>query len=82
MEDASKSREIRSVLATVLYQPDEIEQLRRAFAPAEFVHVHPRESAAIEAALEHADVAILQWTLMTVFSQPRTSSGCTAIMPG
>ncbi|WP_416416301.1 D-2-hydroxyacid dehydrogenase [Paenarthrobacter aromaticivorans] len=63
MDDASESREIRSVLATVLYQPDEIEQLRRAFAPAKFVHVHPRESAAIEAALEHADVAILPMDL-------------------
>ena len=59
MDDASEEREIRSVLATVLYQPEEIEQLRRAFAPAEFLHVHPKEAEAIENALQHVDVAIL-----------------------
>jgi len=63
MDDAFESREIRSVLATVLYKPDEIEQLRRAFAPAQFVHFHPRETAAIASALQHADVAILPMDL-------------------
>lgn len=63
MDDASEVREIRSVLATVLYRPDEIDQLRQAFAPAEFMHVHPRETAAIEDALQHVDVAILPMDL-------------------
>ncbi|MEW9870898.1 D-2-hydroxyacid dehydrogenase [Arthrobacter sp. HS15c] len=60
MDTGSEAREIRSVLATVLYQPDEIEQLRKAFAPAEFLHVHPREGATIDDALQRVDVAILQ----------------------
>ncbi|GAA1445863.1 D-2-hydroxyacid dehydrogenase [Nocardiopsis tropica] len=52
-------REIHSVLSTVLYRPHEIEQLRAAFAPAEFTHLHPADSAGIAEALEHADVAVL-----------------------
>jgi phosphoglycerate dehydrogenase-like enzyme len=60
MDTGSEAREIRSVLATLLYQPDEIEQLRQAFAPAEFLHLHPREAAGIEDALKRVDVAILQ----------------------
>lgn len=60
MATGSEAREIRSVLATLLYQPDEIEQLRQAFAPAEFLHLHPREAEGIEDALKRVDVAILQ----------------------
>lgn len=63
MKTGAEVQEIRSVLATLLYQPEEIEQLRRAFSPAEFIHVHPRETEAIEAALEHVDVAVLQTDL-------------------
>ncbi|HSA49644.1 MAG TPA: D-2-hydroxyacid dehydrogenase [Yinghuangia sp.] len=54
-----QAREIKSVLATVMFEPDEIEQLRQAFAPAEFVHVPPWDADAIAAALEHADVAVI-----------------------
>lgn len=59
MGTTGEAREIRSVLATVLYHPQEIEQLREAFAPAEFIHVHPGDAEGIAAALEHADVAVL-----------------------
>ncbi|WP_316574295.1 D-2-hydroxyacid dehydrogenase [Nocardia canadensis] len=53
-----RPREIRQVLATVLFEPHEIDQLREAFAPAEFLHVHPADAAGIAHALEHADVAV------------------------
>lgn len=53
------SREIRSVLATVRYAPDELDRLRRAFEPAEFVHVHPGDAEGIAAALAMVDVAVL-----------------------
>lgn len=56
---STADREIGTVLATLLYRPDEIDQLREAFSPAEFVHVHPGDSAAITAALERADVALI-----------------------
>jgi phosphoglycerate dehydrogenase-like enzyme len=54
-----QEREIKSVLATVLYPPEDVDKLRQAFAPAEFVHLHPGDSEGIVAALEHADVAVL-----------------------
>lgn len=56
---SSELREIRSVLATVRYEPDELDRLRRAFEPAEFVHVQPEDAAGVAAALEKADVAVL-----------------------
>ncbi|NKY58368.1 D-2-hydroxyacid dehydrogenase [Nocardia flavorosea] len=59
MNDDRRPREVHSVLATVMYTPDEIEQLRQAFAPAEFAHLHPGDAAGIAATLEHADVAVL-----------------------
>lgn len=51
--------EIRTVLATVMFKPEEIEQLRQAFAPAEFRHLHPGDSTGIADALRCADVAVL-----------------------
>lgn len=59
MTQQEETREIRSVLATVLYHPHELEQLRQAFAPAEFIHVHPGDAAGIETALRHVDVAVI-----------------------
>jgi phosphoglycerate dehydrogenase-like enzyme len=59
VDAAHGPREIRSVLATVMFQPEEIEQLRQAFAPAEFVHVHPLDVDGLARALETADVAVL-----------------------
>jgi phosphoglycerate dehydrogenase-like enzyme len=59
MTAGREPREIRSVLATVLYHPEEVEQLREAFAPAEFIHLHPGDAEGIAAALERVDVAVL-----------------------
>ena len=56
-------REVQRVLATVPYQTDELAQLRRAFAPAQFVHVPAGDSTAIAAELERADVAVLEGDL-------------------
>lgn len=53
------AREIHSVLATVMFGDDHVDQLRRAFAPAEFVHVQPWDGDGIAAALETADVAVI-----------------------
>jgi phosphoglycerate dehydrogenase-like enzyme len=52
-------RDIRTVLSTVVFQPDEVEQLRRVFEPAEFLHLSPGDSEGIARALERADVAVL-----------------------
>ncbi len=59
MQPNHRNRSIRSVLATVMFEPDQVEQLRRAFAPAEFVHVAPWDNAGIAGALEDADVAVI-----------------------
>ena len=56
---SAKTRIIKAVLATVPFKPDEIEQLRRAFAPAEFIRCAPKDDAAIEKALRTVDVAVL-----------------------
>jgi phosphoglycerate dehydrogenase-like enzyme len=50
---------IEVVLATVPYQGAHLERLRGAFEPARFVHVRRDDAAAIGAALEVADVAVL-----------------------
>jgi phosphoglycerate dehydrogenase-like enzyme len=47
------------VLATVPYQGQALARLREAFAPAELVHCRRQDDAAIAAALERADVAVL-----------------------
>ncbi|QFG26927.1 D-2-hydroxyacid dehydrogenase [Actinomadura sp. WMMB 499] len=57
------TRIIRKVLSTLMFEPDEMEQLRGAFAPAEFVHVAPWDDAGITRALEHADVAVISGDL-------------------
>jgi len=59
----SDRRTIRSVLATVPYDRDELAQLRMAFAPAEFIWADSGDDAAIRAALEHVDVAVLEGDL-------------------
>lgn len=50
---------VASVLVTVPFKPDEIDQLRRAFAPAEFIHCPATDNATIEKALQKVDVAVL-----------------------
>jgi phosphoglycerate dehydrogenase-like enzyme len=54
----SASRQVRSVLVTVMWEPQELDQLRHAFAPAEFLHLHPGDASGIAEALERVDVAI------------------------
>lgn len=51
--------EIRTVLATVDYDEADLDQLRRAFDGAEFVHCNGANDAEIRAVLARADVAIL-----------------------
>lgn len=53
-------RSIRTVLATVPYSDDELAQLRDAFGEAEFIWAAADDDAAIRAALERADVAVLE----------------------
>ena len=50
-------RSIRRVLATVPFKPEEVDQLRQAFAPAEFIYCASTDDATIERALQTADVA-------------------------
>jgi phosphoglycerate dehydrogenase-like enzyme len=56
---AGAVRTIKSVLATVPFKPHDIDRLRRAFAPAEFIHCSPTDSTTIETALQAVDVAVL-----------------------
>ncbi|MCW4459795.1 D-2-hydroxyacid dehydrogenase [Microbacterium sp. MPKO10] len=52
-------REIHRVLATVDFDDEGIEQLRRAFEPASFTHVSKHDTDAVSALLGEADVAVL-----------------------
>ena len=44
---------------TVRYNPQQMEQLKKIFAPAKIITAGPRDTAAIEAALKTVDVAVL-----------------------
>ncbi|SDT12494.1 Phosphoglycerate dehydrogenase [Microlunatus soli] len=50
---------IETVLCTLGYDEADLDQLRAAFAPAEFVHCRPDDDARITATLERAEVALL-----------------------
>lgn len=52
-------RTIETVLCTLGYGETDLDQLRTAFAPAEFIHCRPDDGAAITAALQRAEVALL-----------------------
>lgn len=56
-------REIRSVLVTVPFPDSDLDDLRKAFAPADVVVARPNDSAAIAEALEHVDVAVHVWEI-------------------
>jgi phosphoglycerate dehydrogenase-like enzyme len=56
-------RTISTVLSTVPFTPDEIDQLREAFAPAEFVWCPSDDAATIADTLRRADVAVLEGDL-------------------
>lgn len=59
----SNIRTISTVLSTVPFTEAEIDQLRAAFAPAEFVWCPSDDDATIAAVLERADVAVLEGDL-------------------
>ena len=59
----SDTRDISTVLSTVPFTEAEIDQLRAAFAPAEFVWCPSDDSETIAALLERADVAVLEGDL-------------------
>lgn len=53
-------RKIDVVLTTLTHEEVYMEQLRKEFAPAEIIHLKSNDAEGIAAALERADVAILQ----------------------
>lgn len=59
----SDTRDISTVLSTVPFTEAEIDQLRAAFAPAEFVWCPSEDSETIAELLERADVAVLEGDL-------------------
>ncbi|MEX2127594.1 MAG: D-2-hydroxyacid dehydrogenase [Xanthobacteraceae bacterium] len=63
--------QIDAVLCTLQYQKEHIERLRRAFYPAEFIHLQRRDDAALLAALERIDVAVLKGDLDSRFLRAR-----------
>lgn len=56
-------KEINTVLVTVDYTGNHLAKLMEAFAPARVIHVNRKDTAGIAAALEEADVALLQGDL-------------------
>lgn len=56
-------RTIKTVLSTVPFLPMEIEQLRKAFEPAEFISCASSDDQTIARTLERADVAVLEGDL-------------------
>ena len=57
------NRPIKSVLCTLPFGPEQIEQIRTAFDPAEFIHCRSSDAAGIAAALDHVDVAVISGDL-------------------
>jgi phosphoglycerate dehydrogenase-like enzyme len=57
---AEAPREIKSVLATLPFEDKYLDQLRAAFAPAEFIHTTSANAAAIDEALSTVDVAVIE----------------------
>ena len=56
-------REIKQVLCTLKFDATDIEQVRRGFEPAQFIHHQPDDSAGIARALETVDVAVISGDL-------------------
>jgi phosphoglycerate dehydrogenase-like enzyme len=54
------AREIKSVLATVVYKGWHLERLKEIFAPAEVIQVAPDDDEAIARMLPNVDVAVLK----------------------
>jgi phosphoglycerate dehydrogenase-like enzyme len=57
------ARDIHAVLSTLYFAPEEIEQLRQAFAPAEFIQLNAGDVDGIANALQRVDVAVLPFDL-------------------
>ena len=57
------SREIHAVLSTLPFDDRDLDQLRRAFAPAEFIQKHFLDNEGIVAALQHVDVAVVPFDI-------------------
>ncbi|CAN7711731.1 D-2-hydroxyacid dehydrogenase [Neorhizobium tomejilense] len=55
----STRREIKSVLATVPYSPEELQELKSAVDAADFIHCSPTDDRTISRALQTVDVAII-----------------------
>lgn len=56
-------RSITRVLCTLMFSSDDVEKVRAAFDPAEFIHCRPSDAAAIEEALKRVDVAVVSGDL-------------------
>ncbi|MBE1878298.1 D-2-hydroxyacid dehydrogenase [Myceligenerans pegani] len=54
----NRGREITHVVTCLLWGPDEIAALERAFAPATVVSLHPRQQTELTEELSRADVAV------------------------
>ena len=80
-ERATPVRAIKSVLATVPFKPDEIEQLRRAFAPADFIHCEPTTRQRSKRRCRPPMSASSPATSTIATSPRRTSNGCIATIP-
>ena len=61
--ETSAPREIHTVLSTLLFEGEEMDQVREAFAPAELIEVHPLDNDGIGLALERADVAVVMFDI-------------------
>lgn len=55
----SHDRPIKAALVTLPYTPEELDELRAAVAPADFIHCSSTDEKGIAAALEAVDVAII-----------------------
>lgn len=59
MKTEQRGREITHVVTSLLWSPDEIASLERAFAPATVVSLHPRRQTELTEELSRADVAVI-----------------------
>lgn len=59
----AQARDISAVLTTVPYSPDELDQLRTAFAPARLLVTSAQDHAGIAEALAQVDVAVIEGDL-------------------
>jgi phosphoglycerate dehydrogenase-like enzyme len=63
MAAAQAARDIKRVLCTLKFEPTDIEQVRKGFAPADFIQCRPDDADGIGRALEVVDVAVISGDL-------------------